>query len=194
MTKKNLADLVKLRLGILGADTRLDERTVWQLADRVRRKLILDYSLKLGNDSRGEFIKPMVQAVKMDSITGLKYVQYDIVNLPDGKGIVSVGKKQDLENLFIQQAVGQVGVYSGLEAAEVGTTYWQEGSRLYFNNLGSEVDEVLVRGIPSIVSLKDDEEIPMPASIEDDTIEEVVKKIMNQVPTDKSSDQRNSAE
>ena len=194
MTRKQLSDLCKLRLGVLGSDTRLDERTIWWLADMMRRKLLAEYVVKFGSDSRGHWMKTITSDIKTDSITTLKYCVADFIETPDGQELVSVSKLQDFLNPFIQQEVGQAAVYNGLEASEIGTTYWHETDRIYFNNLGGEVEKVAIICCPSIASLEDYDEIPMPASIENDVIEGVVAKIMNQVPTDKTADQRNSPE
>jgi len=190
MTRKNLSDLIKLRLGVLGADTRIDERTIWWLADMVRRKLLAQYVDKFGSSSRGHWTKTVIGDIKFDSTTGLKYTEIDFIDTPDGSEIVSVSKTQEIHNPFIQQEVGQSAVYSGLEASDIMTTWWHEADRIYFNGLGFEVTQVAVRCSPSISSLTDDEDIPIPTAIEDDMIEGVAAKIMNQQPVDKVPDTR----
>lgn len=188
MTRKNLSDLIKLRLGIVGADTRLDERTIWWLGDMMRRKLLAEYVVKFGSESRGHWMKTITSDVKTDPITTLRYCVADFIETPDGQELVSVSKLQDLLNPFIQQEVGQAAVYNGLEAEQIGTSYWHETDRIYFNNLGSEVEKVAIICCPSIASLTDEDEIPMPASIENDMIEGVVLKLTNQMPADKIPD------
>ena len=123
MTRKNLSDLIKLRLNVLGADTRIDERTLWWLADIVRRRLLKDYVAKFGSSSRGHWTKTVIGDVKTDAATGLKYTELDFIDTPDGSEIVSVSKTQDIFNPFVQQEIGQASVYSGLEASEIGRAH-----------------------------------------------------------------------
>lgn len=190
MTRKQLSDLCKLRLNILGADTRIDERVLWRLADSVRKKLLTAYVVQFGSESRGHWTKTVIGDVELDTATDLRYTEIDFIDTPDGSEIVSVSKTHEIHNPFIPQSVGQSAVYSGLEAADVITTWWHEAGRIYFNGLGFEVTQVAVRCSPSISSLTDDEDIPMPTAIEDDMIEGVAAKIMSQPPVDKVADTR----
>jgi len=194
MTRKNYADLVKLRVGFTSVDNRWDDRIVWQIGDRVRGKLI--YIYQKNSQSKGEFVKEMYFDVQTDSITQRKYIETSgqVLNMPDNSGVVSLSLTKGDYSPFTITNVGQIGIYNNLEASDIGITTWQQGSRWLFNNLGYEVKKVMVIGIPSIASLDDNENIPIPYGTEDDFVEQTAQRIINPVPQDRTDDTRETVE
>lgn len=196
MTRLQFADLLKLSLGIESQDERasFDDRVVWRLGDVVRGELISAYITS--SQSKGEFIKGIVLPVSNDTARDRKYVTIGgaVLNLRNNEGFVSVSLSRGDTTPFTITNAGQQGIYQGLEAAEIGATAWQEGERLYFNNLGVEVDNVLVIGIPTIASLTDDENIPLPYGLESVWFDKVKEKLAGQLPEDKTDDNRQTPE
>lgn len=196
MTKQEFSDLLLLSIGIQNQDKRAsyDDRVIWRLGDVVRGELI--YAYQKDSQSKGEFTRGIVLPVENDSTRDRKYTKIggNVLNMKDNSGFVSVSLVRGDTNPFAITSAGQTGIYQGLEAAEIGVTAWQEGERIYFNNLGFEVEEVLVIGIPTIAVLGDDENIPIPYGLESVWFDKVKEKLAGQVPEDKENDGRQSPE
>lgn len=195
MTKRNLSDGVKLRYGIISQDTNVEERTIWWLGDNVREKLIGMWIKRNGTDSLGSLAKGIFFNVQKDVKRALNYAAIggSFIDLPDNAAIITCGKTQATEAPFVETNPGQAAVYSGLEASDVGVTFWREGGNIYFKDLPFEVTEVLIVGIPSLAALDMDDTIPM-ADIKEDLVEMIVAKLFNRVPEDKDDDTRQSPE
>jgi hypothetical protein len=188
MTRIQFAELLRLSMGVESQDRRasMDDRVLWRLGDIVRGELILNYTR--ATQSKGEFIRGIVLPIENDSVRNRKFVTIGgaILNLPDNDGFVSIGLTQGDETPFTITSAGQIGIASGLECENIGITAWEEGSRIYFNNLGFEVENVLVIGIPSIASLDNDEDVPVPFGMESKWLDGTKAKLFPQQPEDKS--------
>lgn len=178
MTKNELGEGVRLVMGYTNQNARVDEQVVWWAADRVRRKFTNDYLRINGDMFRGEFCKAVAVPVKFDKVRNRKYIDAaGFLNMPNNGAIASVGLTQSDEAPFILTSVGQIGIYQGLESSDIGTTYWQEGGRYYFDSLGNEVAQVLVIGMPTLESLQENDHIPMPSIIEADIVNAVAQML-----------------
>lgn len=196
MNRLEFADLVKLSLGIENQDARAayDDRVIWRLGDVVRGELIYSYIKE--TDSKGEFVRGVVLDVLNDTTRGRKYVSIGgkILNMQNNEGFVSISLVHGDTEPFTITNAGQIGIYQNLESSDIGITAWQEGERIYLNNLGFEVEQLLVIGIPTIASLDDNENIPLPFGVESMWFDKVKAKIANQLPQDNTNDSRQSPE
>ena len=192
MTRVQFSEILRLSLGVESQDFRasMDDRVLWRLGDMVRGELIFQY---IGTTSSiSEFSQGIVFPVKHDTVRNRNYIDVGgkVLSLPDNKAIVSVGLTQGDEEPFTLTEAGQLGIASGLECADIGTSYWEQGARIYFNNLGNEILEVLVIAIPSIDALSDDDDVPIPSGMESQWIDKTKAKLFPQQPEDKSVDTR----
>lgn len=184
MKKKQIADGVRLLMNANGQDTsvQLDERTIFWLADTIRVKLISKYIERFGKESVGAFTKGYVLPVQKDTTRDLKYVKVvdGLISVEGNNGVVSISKTQGTECAFVLVKAGQESIYSNLEAECAGGSvlYWQENNIVYFSKLGFEVEEVLVRAIPSLDSIEFDEQVPIPTDLELDMIQGIVALIV----------------
>ncbi len=196
MTRQEFADLTKLTMGIQNQDARasFDDRVIWRVGDIVRGKLILDY-INI-TQSKGEFVKGTVVPVENDTIRNRKYIIIGgvVLNMPDNAGFVSISQTQGDDTPITITNAGQIGIYANLEASEIGTTAWQEGGRIYFEQLSPLVNNILVIGIPTMAALEDNEQVPIPFGVEDEWMRQTKLHLTGQLPEDKQNDNRQSVD
>lgn len=192
MDRLQFSELLRLSMGVESQDRRasMDDRVLWRLGDVVRGELIYQY-IK-GTDSSGEFVRGIILDVQNDSDRNRRYVDIggSVLNMPNNSGFVSMSLTQGDSEPFTITSAGQLGIASGLECEDIGISGWQEGSRIYFENLGPEIEKVLVIGIPSIASLDNNEEIPVPFGVQDMWFDKTKAKLMPQMPEDRIDDTR----
>lgn len=188
MNRIRFSELMRLSMGIESQDRRamVDDRVLWSLGDMVRGKMIDDY-IKV-SQSKGEFIKHIIVDVQKDTVRDKKYVDVGgvLLNLRDNQGFVSISKIQGDDTPFTIVNAGTLGLTYNLECSEIGTVTWQEGERWYFNELPPEVEQVMLIGIPTIASLSDSENIPVPYGKEDEWFDKTKAKLFPAQPEDKS--------
>lgn len=198
MTRGQLYSQIILELGLNSQDRRVHPLSVFMAADTVRGALIPPYVEKHGDDSLSLFCMETVLPVKFDSSRGLKYVSlpFQILGLADNKGLFSVGPTMDDESAYIGIKNGMTSVYSNLEAggAAGNTLYWLSGTRINFRYLPAGVENVLVKAIPSLSDLIDDnEQVPQPLEFNRLVIDGTKQAILPQVAEDKTIDTRQGA-
>jgi len=181
-------------MGVESQDRRasMDDRVLWRLGDVVRGKLIFDYAQ--ATQTKGEFVRGIVIDVENDAVRNRRFVDISasILNMPNNYGFASISLVQDDNNPITITSVGQIGIAEGLECSDIGISGWQEGGRIYFENLGPEIEQMLVIGIPSIASLTNEEEIPIPFGLEDLWFDKTKQKLLPMQPEDVTgSDTRN---
>jgi hypothetical protein len=197
MTRGQLYSQALIELGFDSQDRRAHPLSVFLAADTVRAVAIPAYIDTHGDDALSLFCVESVLPVLFDSTRGRNYVQlpYQILGMEDNKGLVQVSLPQEDEGSFIGVKNGMLSVYSGLEAGGAAgrTIYWISGSRIYFQNLTVGATDILVKAIPTIYDLLDDnEQVPMPMEFNRIVIDGV-KQALNpqaQVVQDRTNDNR----
>jgi hypothetical protein len=198
MTKGQLQDITLLRMGMDTQDRRYDPRVVFSVMDSVRSSAIPDYITTYGESALELFCVPAMLPVLIDKGRNMKYVQltFQILGMRDRTGLISVGLSQDDDNCFVPIQLGMQSVYSGLEAggAAGNQTYFLEGLRVYMPGLGAGIDKILIKSIPTIYDLlNDDDQVPQPAEFNELMIMAAMEKLAPQgvVPIqDKTNDGR----
>jgi hypothetical protein len=196
MNRGQLYSTIINELGFDSQDRRAHPLQVFMTADTVRGGLIPPYIQAHGDDALSLFCLEKVLPVQFDSTRDRYYIQlpFQILGMDDNKGIVQVSLPQEDEGSFVGVKNGMLSVYSQLEAggASGRTMYWISGSRIYFNNLTVGAENILVKAIPSIYSIEDNEEVPQPLEFNRMVIDGV-KQALNpqaQIPQDKTNDGR----
>jgi hypothetical protein len=171
MTKYELVDGILLVLGQNSQDRKFLPQQIAWTCDTVIGELLNEWVSQ--GRSKSDFAVPVLLPVKKDSQLGLRYINLEEEGLgtQSQNGIMSVSKKQDRGNPFVQAKAGDIGIYSALEAGNNSQpTFWIESNLMYFENLAWFIDEVLVVCIPSIKGLSDIQEIPIPKELEGELI------------------------
>lgn len=174
MTKAELGDMILLLKGYSNQDAKLDVRLVWILADIALPKLIERKIKEDGEDVLDLFIKSEVLGVLEDNVRKKKYVE--LLNYPiniSGKSIREVSATEGECDSFAIYKIGEQSIYCKLEAGNAlgKPIATPEGKRVYLKNLPLLVDELLVKYIPKITSIDNEEEIPVPSDYELDLVD-----------------------
>lgn len=203
MTKKQLGDLIILRLGFSNQDKRFDNRLVEFYADQVRSKIMMDYVANMGatqsiDEVLGLFTKAVVLDRQKDTVRDKYYVQlpFQVLGVGGSSGIISLSLTQSEDDFAINKA-GMTAVYSNLEAGQINKVQGEiEGNRIYFKSLSPFDEKILVKAIPTISGLlNDDDEIPMPAELNYQTVEMAAQAFLGliELPEDKTNNNRNGS-
>ena len=203
MTKKQLGDLIILRLGFSNQDKRFDNRLVEFYADQVRSKIMMDYVANMGatqsiDEVLGLFTKAVVLDRQKDTVRDKYYVQlpFQVLGVGGSSGIISLSLTQSEDDFAINKA-GMTAVYSNLEAGQINKVQGEiEGNRIYFKYLSPFDEKILVKAMPTISGLlNDDDEIPMPAELNYQTVEMAAQAFLGliELPEDKTNNNRNGS-
>lgn len=168
MTRQQLFDQINLELGQDSQDNRFHENTIFMAASTVISELLPDYLHTYGESAIELFCVPVILTVQKDTVRNRNYVQlgFQVLGMKDRSGLVQVCLAQDEEVVFIPVQLGMNAVYAGLEAggAAGNLLYWLEGQRIYFKTLPAGVTDILVKAVPNLYDLlNDDDQVPMPA-------------------------------
>jgi len=186
MTKAELGDAVLLLKGYSNQDAKLDVRLVWVLADVVIPKLIEAKIKNDGEDIVDLFTKPFILPILQDAQTEKMYVELPTSPIAvNGKLIREISETKGDSNSFAIQKIGEKTIYSKLEAGNAlgKTIATPEGRKVYLQNVGVLVDEVLVRYIPKITGIQKEDDIPVPPDYEDDLLNLILAKLNEQKQT-----------
>ncbi len=131
-----------------------------------------------GSSLPGEFIATYEDVeVKENTKRGLKYIDLPArtIPLPKDMGVNMIspmkGSPSQGISTFIRTTTTQLShLQYVIKHTPDQTYYWIEGSKVYFDNLGELVDEVLVRMVASVDDIGDDVQLPIPAGLEVDVI------------------------
>lgn len=196
MTKLELADGVILLMGYNSVDKKLDRRLVWFVADRLIPMLIDRLAKSQGmsaEDVADNFITVKEATVKYSQKRKGYFADLPtpMMNIAGFSSIRQVGDAQDETTTFVPVKQGQQAIIANLEVGGLGGRigYRLEGTRLWFINLPVGVYEtVLVKYLPTITGLKDDEQITIPATVEFDLINMIKGELQEQklTPEDKT--------
>lgn len=194
MTRGQLYSLILIECGFDSQDRKAHPLSVFLTADTVRGLAIGEYVKQYGEDSLGLFCYPKILPILTDTTRNRKYVQlpFQILGMTDNAGLVQVSLPQEEEGSFVALNNGMASVYNDLEAggASGKTVYWLEGTRIYFRELAGTAENILVKAIPSIYDIGDDEQIPQPLEFNALVIEGTRARLQEQknTPEDKLSD------
>ena len=113
------------------------------------------------------------------------------MNIAGFSSIRQVGDSQDETTVFVPVKQGQQSIIKNLEVGGLGgrVGYRLEANRLWFINMPQgEYSSVMVKYLPSITGLKEDEQITIPASVEADLINMIKQSLEEQkiTPEDKT--------
>lgn len=195
MTKNELLDGVLVVLGQNSQDRKFLPQDVAWAGDKIISQLLAQFQQKNGTSSVVEYVKTAKLKVKKDTERGFRYVDYQ--SFPETANpyfILSISKLKDERNPFIWVKSGSLGIYDGLEASNLSQIQiWQENSRVYFDRLGWEVEEVLAKVLPNIDSLNDEDRVPIPDALEADLIQGIMQMLLQgERVEDKTNDGRQS--
>jgi len=196
MTKLELADGVILSMGYNSQDKKLDRRLVWFWADRIIPKLIDNIAKQEGisaEDVSDNFVTIKEAQVKFSN----KRKQYfadiptPLMNIAGFSSVRQVGDIQDETIAFVPVKSGQQAIISNLEVGGLGGRIGHrlEGSRIWFINIPDGVySNVLLKYLPTITGLKDEDQISIPSIIEMDLIMGIKQALQEQklTPEDKT--------
>lgn len=205
LTKRQISDLVAdLEAGgDPTVDSKFHRDNIQALTEVVRNTLIeLDYNQRRNEgqfDINGDFIKPFPnQEVLFDSDRDEYYtvMPSKYASLPNNRGIRMVSQMKNQKNEFIKLNAGSQFVFCELEAGSLNgrTGYYPEGERIYYQNIdGVHVKKVLIKLVPALDSLDEDEVIPIPAGLEKNLIDGVREMLAETkiTPQDKINDSNN---
>jgi len=194
MTKFELVDGILLNLGQNSQDRKFQPQQIAWTCDTVIGELLNDWLAQGG--SKSDFATSTIIPVQKDGVYGLRYIDLEKEGqgTQGNNGILSVSKKQDRGNPFVQTKAGDVGIYSALEAGNNSQpTFWVESNLMYFQNLAWFVDEVLVVCVPSIKGLTDVQEVPIPKELEGELMRRTAQLLLGgERVEDKTNDGRES--
>lgn len=132
------------------------------------------------SDFPAEFIGTYYMTILNDTAQDRKYAEIptQIYAMPRNRGIRGIFPKKG-DTVFIQVTRQELALnkyYSG--SFGTATSFFPEGSRIYFSNLDSTVEEVLGLFVIPIGSVGDDDEMPVPAGYEEEITNRVVQYFM----------------
>lgn len=196
MTRAMMYSQIILELGFDSKDRRAHPLSVFLAADTIRGSMIPAFVDEHGEDSLSLFCIEKILPVQYDSVRAKKYIAlpFQILGMSGNMGLMQVSLPQEDEGSFVGMKNGMMSVYADLEAGGAAgkTIYWLSGSRIYFNLLNAGVESILVKAVPSMYGIADDDEVPMPLEFNRVVIDGV-KQALNPaafVPQDKTNDNR----
>lgn len=189
LTKKKIAELIRLRLsgGDIGYTNKVDERDIYEVTSVVISSLIAaDYkdSMMHGSfDINGSWLKTF-ENVQVKESTSRKEFYIDLpaylVSLPSDRGLRMVCPMEDQSTQYTVTNNNSAAVFSDLEAGAMQRTCYIEGNRVYFPKWTRGCCKVLVKMIPSVDTLTENELLPIPGIMEDMLLEKVYAKFKDQ--------------
>lgn len=145
------------------------------LSAAINYALIAQYRVHKSETGENEFPAAFVATypnveVEIDDDRELSYIDLParIIALPKNYGLQSVSAMKG-NNLFVQTNFTDRhnNSYFSNSFADV-TLFWQEGQRVYFQNIST--DKVLVRLIQDLNDVDDDAQLPIPGGLEIDVL------------------------
>ena len=200
ITKKQLSDYIRdIKFG--GDPTlsgKIHPTMIWKTADIVIGKMIEAAMFKNqdsnGYEINGDFISTYTADVLNNTERDEKYSKLpaQVISLKNNRGMHRVSELKNKENAFAQTGNGSNDIFSILDVHYVNTKteFYMEADRIYYRNIGTSVEKVLIKLVAGISNLDPDATIPIPASLEDDFIERVSEILTEArvLPQDKNND------
>lgn len=196
MNKNELADGVILSLGYNSQDKKLDRRLVWFWADRLIPALVEKISKEMGmgtEDTMTDFVTTKEAKVFYSERRQQYYtdIPTPTIEMPGYSKIRQIGDIQDEETAFVPVQNGQQAIIKHLEVGGLGGRigYRIEGNRVFFVNMPNGVYEtVLMKYVPTVAGLDDDEDVRLPATAEYQLINMIVAQLQEQKMTPEDKD------
>ena len=161
MLIKVFSELVLELLGRNSQDFLVDERVVIGTAQTIFGKLLND-KLKQGESITGFYV-PYIFDVQTDTVRNQKYITPfpKIMSIGDNDGIAQIGHVQNEYDGFLLLKPSQLSQYSQLEAGQMGgmVAARPEGDKIYLVNIPFTTTQVLVKMIPQMLDLSEEEEM-----------------------------------
>ena len=110
-------------------------------------------------------------------------------------GIRLVCPMKDQSYAFIQRKNNSTFVMGNLEVDKVCTRprfYVEGNSKMYFQNMDTDISLIMIKGVPTIDSLGDTEDIAMPAGKGLQIVMDAVQMLLNRPKADQSADNQNT--
>ncbi len=200
ITKKQLSDYIRdIKFG--GDPTlsgKIHPTMIWKTADIVIGKMIEAAMFKNqdsnGYEINGDFISTYTADVLNNTERDEKYSKLpaQVISLKNNRGMHRVSELKNKENAFAQTGNGSNDIFSILDVHYVNTKteFYMEADRIYYRNIGTTVEKVLIKMVAGISNLDPDATIPIPASLDDDFIERVSEILTEArvLPQDKNND------
>ncbi len=201
LTKKEISEFVRdiMSGGDPTREGKFHDTIIWKAADIVLGGLIQEAMWKdqqsNGYELNGSFLSTVSEKVMLDEERGEKYskLPHSVISLKENRGLHRVSEVGNIDNAFTQTPNGGHDVFSILDAHYLNshTEFYQEGNKIYYRNIGSTVEKVLIKAVFSITGLDPDAPVAIPSSLEDMFIERITERLRIQqiTPEDKSNDQ-----
>jgi hypothetical protein len=186
ITKNNLSDLIRdIKLG--GDPTmagRFHPTMIWKAADTVIGSLIEASMFKSkdsnGYDINGDWISTYGSVpVLNDTDRDEKYsvLPAQVISLKQNRGLHRISEMKNREDAYVQVPNGSHDIFSILDVHyHVNKTeFYLEGNKIFYRNIGVQVDKVLIKMVAGIANLDSDAPIPVPSILE----EELVTRVIN---------------
>lgn len=191
MTKAEIVELVLIRIngGKITGDTKIRKEDIASfLASAINYAVIRQYQINKDETGENEFPSAFIATypnveVEVDDDRELSYIDLParIISLPKNYGLQSVSAMKG-DSLFIQTNFTDRHNNSYFSNSFADTTlYWQEGQRVYFQNIAT--DKVLVRLIQDLNDVDDDAQLPIPGGLEVEVLKIMENWFMGQRAT-----------
>lgn len=195
MKTGKFADLIIRNLGGGDQDFQIDTRDVLATAELVLGSMLAQ--LVDGNKTIPDgYYSTQVCKIQKDDVRALKYIEPSpgFVSLPMDAGVKSVGAIQEEQSAYTILKSGMLSSIKNLEVSNIPNRVfvWIETGRIYFTNLPPSVDEVLVRMIPYMSELDEDDDVFSMDSIGLQVADAVTQRLSYraQKPEDKTNDNK----
>lgn len=193
MIAGKFAELILEALGKNDQDFKIDRRVVLAMAEVVAGGFLSQY-VKAGEQIPGGYFVPYIFPYQDDTQRKRKFIlpAPGFMELADGAGIQSIGPIEDDTTAYVAMKIGQLAAIKPLEINTlVGQTgYWPERNKIYFHQVPLFSKEALVRMIPKISEVEEEEEIFSSDEVQDRVLTAVIDRLRLklQIPEDKSDE------
>ena len=171
ITKKQIAEIIAdiKSGGDPSNNSKYDTRNIGVIVD-IARNTLIDTELRQYGRISEIFTKAFPNvAVKSDEDRDEQYSDLPsiLAALKKDQGLRQVSPMRDQINVF---AIGQSGdraLFNGMEGElSTRTIVLLEGQRIYYENISPKIEKVLIKMIPSIADIDENESIPVPGDKE----------------------------
>ena len=200
LTKRELSELVRdlMSGGDPARGAKFHDTIIWKLADTVLGGMIQESMWKNPQTNayeiNGSFLRSFEVDVLEDTVRNEKYsvLPHQVISLKENRGLHRVSELGNNENAFAQVPNGGHDTFNTLESHYLNRKpeFYQEGSRIYYRNIGTAIAKARTTMVPAIAGLDADSPIAIPAEMEDMFIQRIIERLSPQAMTnqDKNND------